>query len=148
MKQRTGFIAAVALFAIVIIGAIGAAASFNVTTETQITSADDLDIRAEDFAEKIVLESLAAFPCTCDELPVGSVLIQQSQSAPPLEGTLYLTRLDSALYLVTGEGRVKTPAGVLSRRRISVTAVAQRDSTGVMVSSRTRGEYWTANNDM
>jgi hypothetical protein len=148
MKERPGFIAAVAIFAIVIIGALGAAASFNVTTEAQITSADALDIRAEAFAEKLALEPLLAWPCSCDELPVGSVLVQQSQSAPPLEGTLYVTRLDSALYHVTGEGRIRTPAGVLSRRRISVIAIARRDSTGAMVSSRTRGEYWAANYEM
>ena len=146
---RRGFIAAVALFAVIIIGAIGAAVSFNVTEEARITSADDLDESAESFGESIAQASLTAWPCQqCDQMSAGSVLILQAQSAPPLEGTLYITRLDSALYLVTGEGRVKTPAGVLARRRISVTAIARRDSTGAMRSSRTRGEYWAANYDM
>lgn len=145
MKTRRGFIAVVALFAIVIIGAIGAAVTFNVTEETQITSADDLDERADVFGERIALEAIAAWPCPgCDQIGTGSVFSVQAQPAPPLEGTLYITRLDSALYLVTGEGRVTTPAGVLARRRISVTAIARRDSTGAMRSSRTRGEYWAA----
>ena len=147
--MRRGFIAAVALFAVLVIGAVGAAVSFNVTQETQITSADDLDERAESFGELIALGAIADWPCAgCDQITVGTVFTVQAQSAPPLEGTLYVTRLDSALYLVTGEGRVKTRAGVLARRRISVTAVARRDSTGAMRSSRTRGEYWAANYEM
>jgi hypothetical protein len=148
-NPRGGFIAAFALFAVIIIGAIGAAVSFNVTEETQVTSMDDLDERAESFGEQVALGAMANWPWPgCDQSALGTVFIVDAQSAPPLEGTLYITRLDSALYLVTGEGRVKTRAGVLARRRISLTASARRDSTGAMRPSRTRGEYWAANYEM
>jgi hypothetical protein len=150
MRQRPGFIAATAIFAIAILSAVTVAALFNVSEETQITSATRLDQKAEAFGEKLAIDALGAWPCqSCDQMALGSVFITQAQSAPPLEGTIYVTRLDSALYLVTGEARVKTPAGVLARRRISVTATARRDSvSGVMRATRTRGVYWTANYSM
>lgn len=146
MKSRSGFVLAVALFAIVIIAAVVASVSFTATEETQSTSAEIRDERAEIFAEEIALSSLAAWPWDlCDQSPIGSVFTREAQSAPPLEGTLYVTRLDSALYLVTAEGRLKTAAGVIAQRRISITATARRDTLGAMHVSRTRGQYWAAN---
>ena len=149
MTKRAGFIAATAMFAIAILAAVTVSVLFNVSEETQITSAARLDQQAEAFGEQIAFAALDAWPCqSCDQMAVGSVFIAQAQAAPPLEGSIYVTRLDSALYLVTGEGRVKTPAGVLARRRISLSAAARRDSTGVMRATRTRGSYWTANYSM
>lgn len=145
MKSRPGFVLAVALFAIVIIAAIIASASFTATEETQATSASMRNDQAEAFAENIALGSLVAWPWDlCDQSAIGSVFTRESQSAPPLEGTLYITRLDSALYLVTGEGRMKTVAGVIAQRRISISAIARRDTLGAMHVSRTSGEYWAA----
>ena len=145
MKSRRGFVLSVALFAIVIIAAIVASVSFTATEETQSTSAAVRDERAEAFAEEIALGSLVAWPWDlCDQSAIGSVFTRQAQSVPPLEGTLYVTRLDSALYLVTGEGRMKTAAGVIAQRRISISAIARRDTLGAMHVSRTHGEYWAA----
>ena len=149
MMQRSGLIAAMAMFAIAILSAVTVAVLFNASEETQITSVSRFEQQAEAFGEQLAVGAVDAWPCdNCDQIAVGSVFIAQAQSAPPLEGTIYVTRLDSALYLVTGEGRVKTPAGVLARRRISVTATARRDSIGAISAARTRGIYWTANYSM
>lgn len=143
MKSRPGFAIAVALFAVVLIASIAAAVSYTTNEETRVTRAAALDEEAHAFAEEIAAGALSSWPCeSCDQTPIGSVFIREAQSAPPLEGTLYITRLDSALYLVTGEGRAATPAGVLARRRISIAVTARRDSLGAFKVSRTRGQYW------
>src|SRR5689334_22679598 len=129
MKARHGFVVAIGMFAIVIIAAIVASVTFNISQETNITAAAGWADQAGDFAEAQANSALSAWPCdSCDQMPVGSVFHLESQPAPPLESSIYVTRLDSALYLITAEGRVKTSAGVLARRRISLTAVARRDS--------------------
>lgn len=145
MKSRRGFVAAVGIFAIVIIAAVIASITFNISQETNITAAATWNDKADDLAETLANTALTAWACdSCDQMPQGSVIKVESQAPPPLEGTVYFTRLDSALYLITAEGRVKTSAGVLARRRISLTAVARRDSTGAVHAARTRGEFWAS----
>jgi hypothetical protein len=149
MKSRRGFAVAVAVFAIVIIATLVTSVTFNTAEETRIVSTTSYDDDADAFAEGLALNALLAWPCeSCDQMQAGGVSKVEAPPVPPLEGDIYVTRLDGALYLVTAEGRVKTPAGILARRRISITAIARRDSSGVMRAVRTPGEWWAANHEM
>jgi hypothetical protein len=80
----------------------------------------------------------------CDLLPVGSVIIRNPAPSPPLESTVYITRLDSAVFLITGEGRISDSGASKTRRRVSIAVKITRDSLGAITSSRLSGDSWIA----
>jgi hypothetical protein len=67
---------------------------------------------------------------------------------PPLESTLFITRLDSAVFLVVGEGRMTSSGAVRIRRRIAVAVKIARDAQGVEHASRVSEQAWTALNQL
>jgi type II secretory pathway pseudopilin PulG len=129
---RSGFALPVALASIVLVAALAAATLFSASQETSATSAGLLDQQATAYAERAALLAIAGWQgAKCDSIAVGSVISETPQPHPPLESTVYITRLDSALFLVTGEGRVSAGGATRVKRRIAVTVRTMRDSLGV-----------------
>jgi hypothetical protein len=146
---RRGFALATALVAIVLIAVLVTVALFASIQETHATAAQVADEKALEFAELAVIQASANWVCPeCDEMPVGSVIIRTPVPSPPLESTVYITRLDSALFLVTGEGRLMESGVARVKRRVSIAVTTSRDSLGVSTSRRLRGESWSANYQM
>ena len=145
MRPRRGFVLVAAIAAIVLMTLIVAGVLFASSQESQSTSAEILDQKAFSYAERVAFTSAASWECPeCDLLPVGSVIIRNPSASPPLESTVYITKLDSALFLVTGEGRIVEAGALRARRRVSVAVKITRDSLGAPHSLRIDGQSWAA----
>jgi len=145
MTRRNGFALAAALLAVVLIAVLVTAAFFAASQETHATAAQVLDQQASAYAERAALLTVANWRCPeCDALPAGSVLVRRPQSDPPLESTVYVTRLDSAVFLVTGEGGTASSSPSPLKRRVSVVIAITRDSAGVSHAARVREQAWSA----
>lgn len=149
MRPRGGFVLVVAIVAVVLIAALATGAMFAVNQETSATSAAILDQQAGSYAERAAIETLARWDCAaCDSLAVGGVIERGPASDPPLESSVYVTRLDSALFLVTAEGRVASGAEIRLSRRVSIVVKIARDTTGASRASRVSEHAWAAVYDM
>jgi hypothetical protein len=149
MKRRAAFALVAALAAIVIIAVLVTGALFASNQETHAVSAEVLDQQASAYAERSALLAIAGWECPeCDGLQAGEVIIRSPAPAPPLESTVYITRLDSALFLVTGEGRIMRAGAPRLRRRISIVVSTSRDTLGVPRAARVSGDAWAANYQM
>ena len=145
MRARAAFALAAALIAIVLIAAMVTGAVFAANQETSATAAEVADQQASSYAERAATLTVAFWACGgCDAMQVGSVLVRSPISDPPLESTVYVTRLDSALFLVTAEGRIVSSSTVRARRRISVAVRISRDSAGVSRALRVTEQAWFA----
>jgi hypothetical protein len=144
-RAKDGFALAAALLAVVLIAVLVTAAFFAASQETHATAAEVLDQQASAYAERAALLTIAAWSCPeCDGLAVGSVFIRRPQADPPLESTVYVTRLDSAVFLVTGEGGTASSSPNSLKRRVSVVVAITRDSTGASRAARVREQAWSA----
>lgn len=149
MRARAGFALAAALVGIVLIAVLVTASLFASTQETHASAAEVLDQQAAAYAERAALATIAFWSCPeCDAMRVGGVIIQSPAPSPPLESTVFITRLDSALFLVTGEARVMSAGVARVRRRVSIAVKTARDSLGVLRAFRISGEAWAATYQM
>lgn len=143
--KRAGFALAFALVALVLTVVLVTGALFASSQESHSTAAQLLDQKVFVFAERSAVQTAANWTCPeCDLLPVGSVIIRNPVAPPPLESTVYITRLDSAVFLVTGEGRISESGATAVRRRVSIAVTITRDSLGISSSSRIAGDAWIA----
>lgn len=143
--MRRGFALAAALAALVLIAVLVTGALFASNQETHASRAELADEQAFAFAERAATAAASTWACPeCDVLPVGSVIIQIPSPSPPLESTVYITRLDSALFLVTGEGRIMQAGTARIRRRVSIAVNVARDSVGAVSPHRLDGQFWSA----
>lgn len=143
--NRAGFALVAALVALVLIAVLVTGALFASNQESSSASAQLDDQKVLAYAERSALETAVNWTCPeCDLLPVGSVIIRNPVASPPLESTVYITRLDSAVFLVTGEGRISETGASTVRRRVSIAVTITRDSLGTSSSSRIAGDSWIA----
>lgn len=145
MRTRPAFALAAALVAIVLIAVLVTGALFASSQETHAASAEVLDQQAFAYAERAAVLAGSDWVCgECDALALGGVIIRSPTPSPPFESTVFITRLDSAVFLVTGEGRVTSSGVARMRRRISIAVQISRDSLGIARASRVNGEAWAA----
>lgn len=145
MRRPLGFALPVALAAIVLIAALATAALFASNQEALATRWDILDQQASAYAERCALRAIARWSCGgCDALAPGGVISETQAPDPPLESTVFITKLDSALYLVVGEGRVTSAGAIRIRRRVAITVRTARDSLGVPRAFPLHPHSWSA----
>lgn len=143
--MKRGFALAAALVALVLIGVLVTGALFASTQEARSSAAELADEKAFAFAERAAVSTAVTWACPeCDLMAVGSVIIRSPAASPPLESTVYITRLDSAVFLVTGEGRIVESGVIRVKRRVSIAVIATRDTLGGISASRLRKQYWSA----
>jgi hypothetical protein len=143
--MRRGFALAAALVALVLIAVLVTGALFATSQESHASAAELADEQVFTFAERAAVTAAAGWSCPeCDVLPVGSVIIRVPEPSPPLASTVFITRLDSALFLVTGEGRIMESGVPRVSRRVSIAVRLSRDSLGVLTAHRIGGEPWSA----
>lgn len=143
--MKRGFALAAALVALVLIGVLVTGALFATSQESRASAAELADEKAFAFAERAAVSTAASWVCPeCDVMAVGSVIIRTPISSPPLESTVYITRLDSAVFLVTGEGRIVDNGTIRVKRRVSIAVATTRDSVGSTSTSRLEKQYWSA----
>ena len=143
--KRQGFALLTALLALVIIAILVTGALFASSQESHSAGIQLIDQKVFAFAERSALQTAAGWTCPeCDLLPIGSVIIRNPVSPPPLESTVYITRLDSTVFLVTGEGRISESGASAVRRRVSIAVKITRDSLGTSTASHIAGDSWIA----
>ena len=142
---RRGFALAAALMALVLVVVMITGALFASSQETHASEAEMLEARASAYAERAVLTKIDSWDATeCDALAPGAVIIANPPADPPLESTVYITRLDSAVFLVVGEGRIASGGPPRVRRRIAIAVKIARDAQGVVHAMRVSEQAWTA----
>lgn len=145
MTGKAGFALAGAIVAVVLIGVLITGILFSAGQETHATAAQVTDLKVFAYAERAAVQAASFWECPeCDGMAAGSVIIRHPAPSPPLESTVFITRLDSALFLVTGEGRITDTGEPVLRRRVSVAVKITRDSLGRASASRIEGASWTA----
>lgn len=145
MRERAGFALVAALVGIVLIAVLVTASLFASIQETHASAAEVLDQQAAAYAERAALATIAFWSCPeCDAMRVGGVIIRSPAAQQPFESTVFITRLDSALFLVTAEGRVNASGAARLRRRVSIAVIASRDARGVPQTSRVSEQAWSA----
>ena len=148
-EPRAGFALPAALACVVLIAVLATAALFASSQEALVTRAAILDQQASAYAERSALLAAGSWTCGgCDALPVGGVIVENPPGDPPLESTVYTTRLDSALFLVVGEGRIVAAGAVRLRRRIAVVVRTSRDSLGRIRAFPLSPQSWAAIHQM
>jgi hypothetical protein len=131
MNRRPGFALAVALMALVLIAVTVTGALFAVTQDTRAGDAEIMSDKASAYGELVALRAIEAWNGpACDAMAVGAVLMESPPAEPPLESSVYITRLDSALFLVVGEGRISARGATRLRRRVSIAVRTARDASG------------------
>lgn len=145
MRVRPGFAVVAALSAIVLIGFLVVAILFATGQESRATAAEILDAQAIGLAESAAISRAAEWDCPdCDLLPVGTVIIQNRPASQRFESATYTTRLDSTVFLITGEARSRDTGIMPVQRRISIVVSISHDSAGVAHAKPLRSHYWSA----
>jgi hypothetical protein len=145
MTHRRGFALAVALMAIVLIAVVVTASLFAASQETRAGDAALLDQKVAAYAELASLDAMGSWNApACDALAVGAVIILTPPADPPFESTVYITRLDSALFLIVGEGRIAIGTAIRLRRRVAITVKTTRDVLGQTRATRVSEQAWSA----
>ena len=145
MRRPPGFALPAAIAAIVLIAALATAALFASNQESLATQWDILDQQAAAYAERSAQRAIGGWSCGgCDDLPPGGVISEIPAPDAPLESTVFITKLDSALYLVVAEGRVSVAGAARIRRRVAITARTARDSLGVTRAFPLHPHSWSA----
>lgn len=145
MKPRPAFALAAALMALVLIAVLVTGAMFAANQDSRSGAAEMLDQRATAFAELAVLTAMSSWDAAaCDGLAVGGVIVENPVADNSLESTVYITRLDTAVFLVVGEGRVTSGGATLLRRRISLAVISARDPGGAPRVTRVSEQAWSA----
>ena len=145
MRETDGFALPTALAAIVLIAVLATSALFASNQESLATRWDILDQQASAYAERSALRAISGWSCAgCDDLAPGGVFSETPAPDPPLESTVFITKLDSAFYLVVGEGRVTSAGATRIRRRVAITVRTARDSLGVTRAFPLHPHSWSA----
>ncbi|MEO5903600.1 MAG: hypothetical protein ABIQ55_06270 [Gemmatimonadaceae bacterium] len=146
MRARAGFALSVALMGLVIIAILVTSVLFATSQETHVSEAELLETKASGYAERVVLDQMGSWNAgRCDSLPLGGVIEETPAADPPFESSVYVTRLDSAVFLIVGEGRITSRIGAPRiRRRVGVLVRTERDAQNVERVRRVSEQAWTA----
>ncbi len=131
---------------VVVIATLVAGVLFATSQETHVSEAELLEARASGYAERVALDQLVSWRAgPCDSLAVGGVIRATPSADPPFESSVYITRLDSAVFFIVGEGSIVSQNGVARiRRRVGVLVRIQRDSQNIERALRVSEQAWTA----
>ena len=140
--ERKGFVLVAVLIAIVLIGAIAASVIFATTEDTRAGSAGiarDMALIATESAIAVTLgDPGLALPSPIGVAGTVSHRLDEDGSAV----TIYITRLDSAIYWIVADA-VPDRARSGARRRIGVLVTAVKRDDGFMAIDPVSERYWS-----
>ncbi len=149
MSHRRGFALALSILAIVVIAALAAGVLFASGQEARIGRSELLDQRVFAYAERLANDAVAAFDVASrDSMPVGTVTSYAPPSAADLDGTVFITRLDSALFQVVAEAKVTSGNTSGLKRSVGLTLRVQSPNSLSRRAVRIGGEAWVALHEM
>jgi hypothetical protein len=132
-----------AIIALVLIALLITGAFFASGQDLAISRAELRDQQAFSYAEYAAAHALESWDATSRQMmSIGQTAVLQSAANPPLESSVFITRLDSALYVVVAEGRIATADAYSLRRRVSITVRTVASGAGATVPERVAGQAW------
>jgi len=145
MREQHGFALAAALAAIVLIAVLITGILFSAGQESRATRHAILDQQAFAYAELAASRAIASLnPATFAGASGGDAVTFTPPRDEPLESTVIITKLDTALVLVVAEGRIAAADAVRLRRRVAIVVRFTRDSTGTERVARIAENAWSA----
>jgi Tfp pilus assembly protein PilX len=141
---RPGFVLVAALVALVLIALLITGVFFASAQDLAVARAELRDQQAFAYAEYAVAHALESWDKAAREaMTIGQTVTLQSAADPPLESSVFITRLDSALYVVVAEGRVMTADAYALRRRVGITVRSVVNGTRITPPQRVTELAWS-----
>lgn len=145
MNRRPAFALAAALAAIVLIAVLVTGVLFATGQESRATRYAILDQQAFAYAELAASRAIASFnTATMADAGAGDVTAYMPPRDDRLESTVFITKLDSALFFIVAEGRVAAADASRLRRRVGIVVRSTRDSSGIERVVRISEQAWAA----
>jgi hypothetical protein len=142
--RRRGFVLVAAIVALVIIGLIITGAFFASGQELVVARNELRDQQAFSYAEYAVAKGLESWNASAlDSMSAGETQRLATLSRGLLESEVLVTKLDTALYLVTADGRLRSADAAALRRRVGLLVRTVRNGVPVNPPFRTSGQAWS-----
>ncbi|MDP9176167.1 MAG: hypothetical protein M3O61_00645 [Gemmatimonadota bacterium] len=142
--HRRGFILVAALVALVIIALIITGAFFASGQELVVARNQLRDQQAFSYAEYAAARALESWNASArDSMSAGETQRLSTLSRGLLESDVFVTRLDTALYFVTADSRLRSADATALRRRVGVLVRTVRDGAPVNPPFRVTGQAWS-----
>jgi type II secretory pathway pseudopilin PulG len=118
---RAGFVLVAALVALVLIALLITGAFFASGQELAVARNEIRDQQAFEFAEYGLARAIAGWDAPAREsMTVGQTTLLAPILADPLESSVFVTKLDTALFLVVADGHIATSDALDLRRRVGI----------------------------
>ena len=142
--NHRGFVLVAAIVALVLIALLITGAFFASAQDLAVARAELRDQQAFAYAEFALASSLQGWDAVSSEtMSVGATVAVQSNSDPPLESSVFITRLDSALYSVVAEGRLTTADAHGLRRRVGIVVCTVLNGARISPAERVGEQAWS-----
>ena len=145
MKSRAGFILVAALVAIVIIALLITGALFASGQDLAVSRNEIRDQQALGAAEYAIARALESWdPPARETMRSGQTAQVAAVPTGFFETTLFVTRLDTALYAVVARSRMSSAEGSGLRRSVGIVVQTIRGGVPVNPPLRVSEQAWTA----
>ena len=142
--RHRGFILVAALVALVIVALIVTGAFFASGQEHVIVRNELRDQQAFAYAEYAAAKGLESWNAPArDSMSAGQTQRVATLSRGRLESDVFVTKLDTALYLVSADGRLRSADASGLRRRIGILVRTIRDGAPINPPVRVSGQAWS-----
>ncbi len=141
---RNGFVLVAALVALVVIALLITGAFFASGQELGVARNELRDQQAFGFAEYAVARAIESWDGPARELMTPGQTVQLAPvSNTTLHSSAFVTRLDTALYVIVAEGRIVSGDGSGLRSRVGVVVRTVRDGAPINPPMRVTEQPWS-----
>lgn len=141
---RSGFVLVAALVALIVIALLITGAFFATGQELGVARNELRDQQAFGFAEYAVARAMESWDGPARELMTAGQTVQLAPvSNAMLDGSAFVTRLDTALYVIVAEGRIISGDGSGLRRRVGIVVRTVRDGAPINPPMRVTEQAWS-----
>jgi hypothetical protein len=141
---KRGFILVAALVALVIIALIVTGAFFASGQELIVARNELRDQQAFSYAEYAVAKAVESWSvAAADSLTVGQTKRVATLSRGLLDSDVFVTKLDTALYLVSADARLRSADASGLRRRVAILVRTIQGGAPINPPVRVSGEAWS-----
>jgi Tfp pilus assembly protein PilX len=141
---RRGFVLVAALVALVVIALLITGVFFATGQEMTVTRNELRDQQAFEYAEYALARAVGGWDVTAREsMTTGQTASLAAISNGSLQANAFVTRLDTALYLVVAESRHLAPDAVGLRRRVGILVRTVLDGAAVNPPMRVPEQPWS-----
>jgi Tfp pilus assembly protein PilX len=143
-QRRQGFVLVAAIVALVLIALLITGAFFASAQDLAVSRAELRDQQAFAYAEFALTNAVQGWDAAAREtMSVGETATLQPNADPPLESSVFITRLDSALYAVVAEAGMTTADAYALRRRVGIMVCTVLNGARVSPPERVAEQAWS-----